>query len=96
MPNDNNDEVTLEELGNLLTVARRNARKRFSGKVVSREVVGKAIGVNPQSIYEWENGKSHPGVLNVLKYSQFLGLTMDELLGVKNSNTPRMSSGTGA
>lgn len=80
-----NDELTLEDLGSLLTQARRNARKRFGNKVVSREVVGKAIGVNPQSIYEWENGKSHPGVLNILKYAQFLGVTLDELFGVKKT-----------
>ena len=81
-----NDELTLEDLGSLLTQARRNARKRFGNKVISREVVGKAIGVNPQSIYEWENGKGHPGFLNVLKYCRFLGITLDELCGVKKTH----------
>ena len=36
-----------------------------------------------QTVYEWEKGRQHPGFLNVVKFCEFLGMTLDELLGVK-------------
>lgn len=76
------NDLTLQELGALMEQARKKARERM-GKVVSREQVGEVIGVNQHTVYEWEKGKQHPGFLNVVKFCDFLGITLDDLLGVK-------------
>lgn len=77
-------ELTLKDLGRLMEKARKEATKT-KGKTVSREMIGEFMGVNPQSIYEWEKGRQHPGFLNVLKFCEFIGITLDELLGVKKN-----------
>lgn len=46
-----------------------------------------AIGVDRVSVTLWEQGKRHPGFLNILNYRQFLGMTVDELMGVKTNRT---------
>lgn len=46
-----------------------------------------AIGVDRVSVTLWEQGKRHPGFLNILNYCQFLGMTVDELMGVKTNRT---------
>ena len=37
----------------------------------------------PSTISDWEQGKKHPGFLNVLKYCTVLGITPDKLLGME-------------
>jgi len=77
-------DLTLVELGEMMEKARKDARVRF-GKVVSREIVAEKIGTDPHSIYKWEKGVQHPGFLNVVKFCDFLGITLDDLLGVKKN-----------
>lgn len=77
-------ELTQAELGRLMQEAREQKHDQ-SGKRISREMVGKAIGVDKQTIYEWERGNKHPSFLNVCKFCDYLGMTLDELLGVKSS-----------
>lgn len=74
-------DMTLEDLGSLMEEARK--RKDVEGKKISREAIGRHIGVSGQTVYEWEKGRQHPGFLNVVKFCEFLGMTLDELLGVK-------------
>jgi len=75
-------ELTQEELGRLMQEAREKKRNK-DGKRISREMMGKAIGVDKHTIYEWERGNKHPTFLNVCKFCDYLGITLDELLGVK-------------
>lgn len=77
-------DLTLEELGNLMQEARLQ-KEKMESKKISREAIGKYIGVSGQTVYEWEKGRQHPGFLNVVKFCEFLGLTLDELLGVKKN-----------
>jgi transcriptional regulator with XRE-family HTH domain len=78
------DSITLEDLGGLMEEARK--RKDANGKKISREAIGRYIGVSGQTIYEWEKGRQHPGFLNVVKFCGFLGMTPDELLGIKKKD----------
>jgi DNA-binding XRE family transcriptional regulator len=75
-------DLTQQELGRLMQEAREGKRYQ-EGKRISREMIGTAIGVDKQTIYEWERGNKHPSFLNVCKFCDYLDITLDELLGVK-------------
>ncbi len=77
-------DLTQETLGKLLQKARETKRDQH-GKRISREMLGNAIGVDKQTIYEWERGNKHPGFLSVCKFCDYLGITVDELLGIKQN-----------
>jgi len=77
-------DITLKDLGGLMEQARKEARKRKE-KLISREMVGEFIGVDPQTVYKWEKGVQQPGFLNVMKFCDFLEITIDDLLGVKKN-----------
>lgn len=76
--------MTLEELGGLMQEARKR-KEESDGKKISRETIGRHIGVSGHTVYKWEQGMQHPGFLNVVKFCEFLGMTLDELLGVKKN-----------
>jgi DNA-binding XRE family transcriptional regulator len=78
------DDLTASELGKLMREARENKRDE-NGRKISRDVIAKEIGVAGQTIYEWENGNRQPNFINVLKFCKYLGLTLDDLLGVKKN-----------
>lgn len=61
------------EIGEKLRLARQN-----SGK--TQEQVGEAIGVSRQTISNWENGRSLPDVVSVIKLSDLYQVSLDELL----------------
>lgn len=77
-------DMTLKELGQLMQKA-REAKKDTNGRKISREVIGNEIGVSGQTVYLWESGNQQPGILNLLKYCEYLGVTIDDLLGVKKN-----------
>jgi DNA-binding XRE family transcriptional regulator len=76
-------EMTLKELGQLMQNARES--RKDNGKKISREAIGNAIGVSGQTVYLWESGNQQPGILNIMKFCEYLGLTIDDLLGVKKN-----------
>lgn len=78
------EDLDLKEFGELLRKA-RESKKDSNGRKISREVIGKAIGVSGQTVYEWESGNQHPGFLNIFKFCQFIGVTLDDMLGVKKN-----------
>lgn len=78
------NELDAIELGKLMREARENKRDE-NGRKISRDVLAKSIGVAGQTIYEWENGNRQPSFLNVVKFCEYLGLTIDDLLGVKKN-----------
>lgn len=75
-------ELTLQDLGELLKKAREGKRTK-DGKLISQRMIAEKIGVDRQSVSDWEVGRSHPGFLNVVKYCECVGITLDDLLGVK-------------
>jgi transcriptional regulator with XRE-family HTH domain len=74
--------LTLKELSILLKKARKTKEKEV-GKRITHKMIGDAIGVDRVTVGMWERGERYPGFLNVLNYCNFLGITPDELIGLK-------------
>lgn len=53
-----------------------------SGK--SKKDIAMAVNVSIASIENWENGRSLPNLINLLKLCKILNCSSDELLGVVN------------
>jgi transcriptional regulator with XRE-family HTH domain len=70
------EEFNLSELGKRIKTARK-ARKK------TQDEVAQTIGVSKNIISEWERGTKQPGILNILNYCNFLGITLDDLFDVK-------------
>lgn len=61
------------EIGEKLKNSRVNAG-------MTQEKVAEEINVSRQTISNWENGKSLPDVISVIKLSDLYGISLDELL----------------
>ena len=72
------ENYNLNEVGKRIKAARK-AKKKTQDEVVE------AIGIGKTTLSEWERGLKQPGLLNILNYCNFLGMTLDELLGVKRT-----------
>jgi transcriptional regulator with XRE-family HTH domain len=70
------EEYNLSELGKRIKAARKAKKK-------TQEDVAAAIGVGKISVSLWERGLKQPGILNVFNYCNFLGIPLDELLGLE-------------
>lgn len=86
MLNGQNDQLTLEELAKRLKAARK-AKEKASGQKFTHKMIAEAIGVDRVTVAMWEQGKKHPGFLNIVNYCNVIGITLDELLGVKKTQT---------
>ena len=51
-----------------------------AGKITVRDLQGLFGFEYPQAIYSWLNGRNLPTVDNLLILSEFLGVTMDEIV----------------
>lgn len=67
---------------NLRTLAKRIKAVRKTRKRTQDEVA-EAIGVSKNTVSDWERGLKQPGLLNIINYCNFLGITLDELLEFK-------------
>jgi Predicted transcriptional regulators len=47
---------------------------------MSQEYVAKMLGVSPQAISKWENGKAYPEIFNLIPLSDLFHVTVDALL----------------
>lgn len=56
----------------------KNARE---DKKISVYNVEKHTGIKHQSIYNWEQGKQEPTILNCIKLADYYGISLDELVG---------------
>jgi DNA-binding XRE family transcriptional regulator len=72
------DKFTLRDLGALMQKVRNE-------KKINQDELAEKIGVSSKTISVWETGKKQPGVMNLLKYCSVLGVTIDDLLGVKKN-----------
>lgn len=49
-------------------------------KKFTQEQVAEVLGVSRQTISNWENGKSYPDIISVIKMSECYGVSLDYLL----------------
>ncbi len=70
------EEFNLKRLATRIKAARKVERK-------TQDEVAEAIGVSKNTVSDWERGLKQPGILNILNYCNFLGITIDELLGLQ-------------
>lgn len=61
------------EIGNQL----KQARMKFS---LTQEQIAEKLFVSRQTISNWENGKSYPDIISVIKLSDLYSISLDELL----------------
>ena len=61
------------DIGSKIKAAR--VEKKFT-----QEQVAEALGVSRQTISNWENGKSYPDIISVIKMSECYGVSLDYLL----------------
>jgi len=84
MFDEQSNQLTLEELAKRLKAARKS-REKESGQKIPHKMIAEAIGVDRVTVAMWEQGKKHPGFLNIVNYCNFIGITLDELLDVKKT-----------
>lgn len=60
----------------------RNARHNVN---LSQEQVAEALGVSRQTVSNWENGKSYPDILSVIRMSDLYSVSLDRLLKEEDS-----------
>ncbi len=73
------EEFTLRDLGKRIKAARKAKKK-------TQDDVAYAIGVSKNIVSEWERGTKQPGIMNVLNYCNFLGISLDGLLEFKQQH----------
>lgn len=74
------EDYELSELGKRIKAVRKSKKK-------TQDEVAHAIGVGKITVSLWERGLQQPGILNILNYCNFLGMTLDELLGLTGKQT---------
>ena len=47
---------------------------------LTQEQVADALGVSRQTMSNWENGKTYPAIISVIKMSDLYGISLDHLL----------------
>ena len=47
---------------------------------ISQESLAEQLGVSRQTISSWENGKSYPDIVSIIKISDIFDISLDELL----------------
>ncbi len=81
-------EMDLQKLGQCMRMARETVnkiRKEHGEHEVTQGHIAKLLQVRAPTVSDWEQGKKHPGFLNVLRYCEVLDMTPDELVGIKTN-----------
>ena len=50
------------------------------GVALTQEQTAEALGVSRQTISNWENGKTYPDIVSIVKMSDLYGISLDDLL----------------
>jgi transcriptional regulator with XRE-family HTH domain len=74
------ETYNLKALGTRIKAVRKAKKK-------TQDEIAQAVGIGKTTISEWERGLKQPGLLNMLNYCEYLGITLDELLEIKASRT---------
>ncbi len=78
--------IDLQDLGLRMKFAREKENRKRKAKrepEIKQTDMAQRIQVGTSTISEWEQGKKHPGFLNVVNYCKVLGITPDLLLGME-------------
>lgn len=54
---------------------------------ITQEQAAQALGVSRQTISNWENGKTYPDIVSVVKMSDYYNISLDHLLKEENSGS---------
>ena len=66
------------EIGAMIRTARHKAN-------LSQEQAAETLGVSRQTVSNWENGKSYPDILSVIRMSDLYSVSLDRLLKEEDS-----------
>lgn len=61
----------------------KNLRKIRNDKGLTMQQLAEMVGINMWSIFRYEHGERTPDVLTAYKIANALGVTLDELMGLK-------------
>ena len=68
--------ITMKEIGKNLKFAREE-------KEITVYNVEKDIGIKHQSLYNYENGKQEPSIIQCIKLSEYYGIELEKLIFLK-------------
>ena len=60
-------------------------KKARTEKGITQEYAAELLGVSRQSISNWENNKSYPDIISVIKMSDIYSISLDHLLKDKDT-----------
>lgn len=63
----------------------KNIKALRQEKQITQEQLADALGMTPQAISLWENGKGYPDIETIPALAAFFSVSSDELLGINNS-----------
>ena len=66
------------EIGSIIRSAR-------NGAGLSQEQAAEALGVSRQTVSNWENGKTYPDIISVIRMSEIYSVSLDRLLKEESS-----------
>ena len=89
MKNEDVGTLTTGELADLLKKAKR-LKEQETGKKITQKMIADAIGVERVTVTMWEQGKRQPSFVHVVGYCQVLGITPNELIGLRKKRTLHM------
>ena len=52
-------------------------------KNVTQEQLAQNLGVSPQAVSKWENGKTDPSFQSIIPVAEFFNISVDKLLGIE-------------
>ena len=54
-------------------------------KKITQDEFACAVGVSRQAVYKWESGQSYPEALKLVEIKNLLGISIDEMMGKKQT-----------
>lgn len=80
--------MDIKELGERIRAAREaaNERRKDAGlPTLTQTDIAKALNTSKKTVGEWERGESQPKSLYLIDYCTFLGISLDDMVGVKKN-----------
>lgn len=60
---------------------------------LSQQEAARHVGVSPDTLRNWEAGRSYPNAINILKIEMAYGITYDQLSFLPKNNAQSVKSG---